>query len=78
MSEVRSARASWTSCGKSSGGWWGWSQGKEILEWLFWTGQVTTARRRNFERLYDLTERVLPPEVIAAPRAVPGRRRSAR
>lgn len=21
--------------GKSSGGWWGWSQGKEILEWLF-------------------------------------------
>lgn len=53
--------------GKSSGGWWGWSQGKEILEWLFWTGEVTTARRRNFERLYDLTERVLPPAVLAAP-----------
>lgn len=53
--------------GKSSGGWWGWSQGKEILEWLFWTGEVTTARRRNFERLYDLTERVLPPAILAAP-----------
>ncbi len=53
--------------GKSSGGWWGWSQGKEILEWLFWTGQVTTASRRNFERLYDLTERVLPANVISAP-----------
>lgn len=53
--------------GKSSGGWWGWSQGKQILEWLFWSGQVTTARRRNFERLYDLTERVLPPEIISAP-----------
>lgn len=53
--------------GKSSGGWWGWSQGKEILEWLFWTGEVTTARRRNFERLYDLTERVLPASVVFAP-----------
>jgi uncharacterized protein len=52
--------------GKSSGGWWGWSQGKEILEWLFWTGEVSTAKRRNFERLYDLTERVLPPAVLAA------------
>jgi uncharacterized protein YcaQ len=52
-------------CGKSQGSWWGWSQGKEILEWLFWTGEVTTARRRNFERLYDLTERVLPERVRA-------------
>src|SRR6185295_12590242 len=53
-------------CGKSKGNWWGWSQGKEILEWLFWIGDVTTARRRNFERLYDLTERVLPERVRAA------------
>jgi uncharacterized protein len=53
-------------CGKSKGSWWGWSQGKEILEWLFWIGDVTTARRRNFERLYDLTERVLPERVRAA------------
>jgi uncharacterized protein len=52
--------------GESKGGWWGWSQGKEILEWLFWTGEVTTARRRNFERLYDLTERALPAHIIAA------------
>jgi hypothetical protein len=53
-------------CGKSKGSWWGWSQGKEILEWLFWIGDVTTARRRNFERLYDLTERVLPQRVLTA------------
>ena len=53
--------------GRSSGAWWGWSQGKEILEWLFWTGEVTTARRRNFERLYDLPERVLPAELCRAP-----------
>jgi len=53
--------------GRSKGSWWGWSEGKEILEWLFWTGVVTTAARRNFERLYDLSERVLPAEIVAAP-----------
>jgi uncharacterized protein len=52
--------------GRATGGWWGWSQGKEIMEWLFWTGQVTTARRRNFERIYELTERVLPASVLSA------------
>ena len=51
---------------RGPGGWWGWSESKEILEWLFWTGEVTTARRRNFERLYDLTERVLPREMLEA------------
>ncbi len=59
-----------TDSGKSRGNWWGWSQGKEILEWLFWIGDVTTARRRNFERLYDLTERVLP-ERVRIPGAPP-------
>ena len=59
-------------CGKSKGSWWGWSQGKEILEWLFWIGDVTTARRRNFERLYDLTERVLPERIRSATRACAG------
>jgi uncharacterized protein len=63
-------------CGKSKGSWWGWSQGKEILEWLFWIGDVTTARRRNFERLYDLTERVLPERVrnVSAPTPEQARR----
>jgi uncharacterized protein len=49
------------------GGWWGWSQGKVALEWLFWTGYVTTHARRRFERVYDLTERVLPASVLARP-----------
>lgn len=62
--------------GRSSGSWWGWSQGKEILEWLFWIGDVTTARRRNFERLYDLTERVVPESVRTAP--VPSREQAQR
>lgn len=60
-----------TGAGKSQGSWWGWSQGKEILEWLFWIGEVTTSRRRNFERLYDLPERVIPDAVRNAP--VPAR-----
>jgi uncharacterized protein YcaQ len=46
---------------------WNWHDGKVALEYLFYEGRVTTAKRVNFERYYDLTERVLPPEVLAAP-----------
>jgi uncharacterized protein YcaQ len=53
--------------GARRGPWWGWADGKATLEWLFWTGQVAVAGRRNFERCYDLPERVLPSEVLAAP-----------
>ena len=53
--------------GRGQGSWWGWSEGKRALEWLFWAGRVTTATRRGFERVYDLTERVLPASVLAAP-----------
>jgi hypothetical protein len=49
------------------GGWWGWSEGKVALEWLFWAGHVSTHSRRKFERIYDLTERVLPRSVAEAP-----------
>jgi uncharacterized protein YcaQ len=47
--------------------WWGWSEGKLALEYLFWSGIVTTAQRRNFERVYDLTERVIPAALHNAP-----------
>ena len=52
---------------RRKGSWWGWSEGKVALEWLFWTGQITTHSRRRFERVYDLTERVLPPAVRRCP-----------
>lgn len=54
--------------GAKRGPWWGWNDGKLALEWLFFAGIVTTATRRGaFERVYDLTERVLPAEVQALP-----------
>lgn len=52
---------------RRAGPWWDWSDVKRAIEWLFWSGQVTSARRRGFERLYDLPERVLPRDVVSAP-----------
>ena len=52
---------------KRAGGWWEWSDGKRALEWLFWAGFITTRTRRGFERIYDLTERVLPRAIVDAP-----------
>ncbi|MEQ7007494.1 crosslink repair DNA glycosylase YcaQ family protein [Actinopolymorpha sp. B17G11] len=49
------------------GGMFNWSHAKVALEWLFITGQVSIAARPHFTRMYDLTERVLPPEVLAMP-----------
>ena len=46
---------------------WGWSNAKRGLEWLFWSGKITTATRRSFERVYDLPERVLPAAILALP-----------
>jgi uncharacterized protein len=48
------------------GPWWDWDDVKAALEFHFWTGAVSTAHRRGFERFYDLTERVLPRDVVDA------------
>jgi hypothetical protein len=50
-------------------GWWGWSDAKRAVEWLFWSGELTTARRETagFTRIYDLPERVLHADVVNAP-----------
>jgi uncharacterized protein YcaQ len=44
---------------------WNWHDGKVALEYLFYAGRVAIAGRVNFERLYDLPERVLPPAAFA-------------
>ncbi|HDH03578.1 MAG TPA: winged helix-turn-helix domain-containing protein [Actinobacteria bacterium] len=51
--------------GERTGPWWGYGKGKIALEWLFTIGKVAVAKRANFERFYDLPERVIPPEVLA-------------
>jgi len=48
-------------------GWWNWSHGKHALEWLFWSGLISTKTRRGFERVYDITERVLPARILGLP-----------
>ena len=57
--------------GKSTGNWWGWSDGKRAIEMLFRMGRVAVAGRRNFERLYDVPERVIPREMLDAPVPAP-------
>lgn len=52
---------------RRAGSWWSWDDAKAALEYLFWSGQVTTSSRPHFHRLYDLTERVLPAAVLALP-----------
>ena len=42
------------------GTWWNWKAEKMALEMLYTTGDLMIARRKNFQRVYDLRERVLP------------------
>jgi uncharacterized protein YcaQ len=58
--------------GRNEGGWWGWGETKQALEWLFWAGLITTATRKaSFERVYDLPERAIPPAIMALPTPPP-------
>ena len=53
--------------GGGGGGMWNWKPAKMILEALWDRGLLVIADRRNFQRLYDLPERVLPRAVLDAP-----------
>lgn len=50
---------------RSSAGWWNWSDAKRALEVLYARGEVVCAMRRNWKRVYDLPERVLPADLLA-------------
>lgn len=43
-----------------AGGWWDWHPSKTALEFLWRTGDLAVSGRQGFQKIYDLTERVLP------------------
>lgn len=45
---------------KSRKGWWDWKESKRALEQLFMEGKLMVAKRKGFQKVYDITERVLP------------------
>jgi uncharacterized protein YcaQ len=53
--------------GKGSGGMWNWKPAKVVLEALHSAGRLVIAGRENFQRLYELPERIVPADVLAAP-----------
>jgi len=55
---VRSADFERTDGAKS--GWWNWKDEKTALEGLLFQGDLMVAKRHNFQRLYDLRQRILP------------------
>jgi len=55
--------------GERRGTWWDWKPAKTALEILLWQGDLMVSERRNFQKAYDLTERVLPPGADAT---IPG------
>jgi uncharacterized protein YcaQ len=53
--------------GQRRGTWWMRSKGKQALEWHFRCGNLMAHSRPNFERVYDVTERVLPEAALRQP-----------
>lgn len=53
--------------GSSTGGWWDTKLSKRIAEALWSAGELAIRERRNFQRNYDLTERVIPRELTEHP-----------
>jgi uncharacterized protein YcaQ len=50
---------------RRTAGWWNWSESKQALELMFARGEVVCAMRRNWKRVYDLPERVVPADLLA-------------
>ncbi len=49
---------------RGKGGWWDWHPSKTALEWLWRTGKLSITRRDGFRKVYDLTENVVPADIL--------------
>ena len=45
---------------RAPGSWWNWDHSKIALEYLYDTGELAIANRINFQRIYDVRDRVIP------------------
>jgi len=48
--------------GDKDGEWWNWKPSKTALEYHWRTGGLSICHRRGFQKAYDLTDRVIPPD----------------
>jgi len=51
---------------KKGGPWWDWSETKIAAEWLLDIGEIVCRERRGFQRVYDLTERAVPTDLLGS------------
>jgi uncharacterized protein YcaQ len=47
----------------TNSGWWDWKPAKKALEQLFMEGELMVVARQGFQKVYDLTEKVLPADI---------------
>ncbi len=48
---------------KKSTGWWDWKPAKQVMENMFLSGELMVKERRGFQKVYDLTENILPDHI---------------
>ena len=46
-----------------STGWWDWRPSKLALEWLHLQGKLVTTRRKDFQKVYDISENIVPSDI---------------
>ena len=49
---------------RNSSGWWDWHPSKTALEFLWRSGRLAVCHRQGFRKFYDLSERVIPANLL--------------
>ncbi len=55
--------------GRSGGGWWNLKVARRVASALWLNGELAIRQRTNFQRSFDLTQRVIPDEVRRRPQS---------